>query len=367
MKKKIKYIILLFIVLGIFSKFVETSQDEFALKDVFISEYDSIKDGEKYITKKSDCKLTIMAKPKTDSGKIVYLSIKPENGEYETNEKLRLGSSGDADYTLSLKENKDYIIIAYTDLKGNKPKKDAKPVKTINVRFDKKAYLKLDEKNRQIKEDKEKAEKEKEEKEKAEKAQKEKENLISKEDFEKYNSIMDKLNSQPDRNEDEIFNEIAPQYGTKGPELKKWMNENSSKAIDAESIYGKYEAPAVKNNENTDNEALKSIYENKIRVFYKDNADVSATVKKGIYTINLYPKGDFKDAIIHLQADYISKIDSELADVWITYTDSVKNLSKTINQDINQDVCINVINPMNEENVLYSSMSGIEIYNFTKN
>lgn len=52
MKKKIKYIILLFIVLGIFSKFVETSQDEFALKDVFISEYDSIKDGEKYITKK---------------------------------------------------------------------------------------------------------------------------------------------------------------------------------------------------------------------------------------------------------------------------------------------------------------------------
>ncbi|MDU1707717.1 MAG: hypothetical protein E6826_04300, partial [Anaerococcus vaginalis] len=184
---------------------------------------------------------------------------------------------------------------------------------------------------------------------------------------EKYNSIMDKLNSQPDRNEDEIFNEIAPQYGTTGPELKKWMNENSSKAIDDESIYGKYEAPAVKNNENTDNEALKSIYENKIRVFYKDNADVSATVKKGIYTINLYPKGDFKDAIIHLQADYISKIDSELADVWITYTDSVKNLSKTINQDINQDVCINVINPMNEENVLYSSMSGIEIYNFTKN
>lgn len=360
MKKKIKYIILLFIVLGIFSKFVETSQDEFTLKDVFISEYDSIKDGEKYITQKNDCKLTIMGQPKTDSGKIVYLSIKPENEEYETNEKLRLDSSGDADWTLNLKENKDYKIDAYTDLKGNKPKKDAKPVKTINVRFDKKAYLKLDQMNKQIKEEKEKAEKEKQ-------SQKERENLISKEDFEKYNSIMDKLNSQPDRSEDEIFNEIAPQYGTTGPELKKWMSENSSKAIAAESIYGKYKAPTVKNNENVGNDAIKSVYENKIREVYKDNAYVSATMKNGIYTINLYPKGDFKDAIIHLQADHISKVDSELGDVWITYTDAVKKLSKTINQDINQDVCINVINPMNEENVLYSSMNGIEIYNFTKN
>lgn len=355
MKKKIKYIVLIFIVLGIFSKFIKTSQDEFPLIMIFISSDESVQEDNKYITKKDKCKLSIIGEPKIDEGKIVYINVKSENNESDDKTTVKLGSSGDADYTLNLKENKDYTIEAYTNLKGNKPKKDAKPVETIKVRFDKKEYAKLDEKNKQIKAEKEKQ------------AQKERENLISKEDFEKYNSIMDKLYSQPDRNEDEIFDEIAPQYGTTGPELKKWMTENSSKAIDAESIYGKYKAPEIKNNENKGNEALKSIYENKIREFYKDNADVSATVKKGIYTINLYPKGDFKDAIIHLQADHISKIDSQLSDVWITYTDSVKNLSKTINKDINQDVCINVINPMNEENVLYSSMSGIEIYNFTKN
>lgn len=88
-------------------------------------------------------------------------------------------------------------------------------------------------------------------------------------------------------------------------------------------------------------------------------------MKNGIYTINLYPKGDFRDAIIQLQADHISKVNPELSDVWITYTDAVKKLSKTINQDIGQDVSINVINPMNEDRVIYSALSGIEVYNFT--
>lgn len=353
MKKKLKYIILIFIVLGIFSKFIKTSQDEFPLIMIFISDDESVHEGDNYITKKDTCELSIIGEPKIDEGKLVYLNIKTKNEDSEDNTTVKLGSSGDADYTLNLEENKNYTIEAYTDLKGNKPKKDAKPVKTIKVRFDKKEYAKLDEKNKQIKAEKEKQ------------AQKERANLISKEDFNKYNSIMDKLYSQPDRNEDEIFDEIAPQYGTTGPELKKWMDENSSKAIDAESVYGKYKSPEIKNDQNLGNDTIKSIYENKIRENYKDNADVSATMKDNIYTISLYPKGDFRDAIIHLQTEHISKINSELGDVWITYTDSVKKLSKTINQDINQDVCINVINPMNEENVLFSSLNGIEIYNFT--
>ena len=353
MKKKLKYIILIFIVLGIFSKFFNSSQDEFSSITMYIDSDDSIEDNDKYFTKKSSSKLSLIGTPDEDEDKLVYLSIKPENEDSEDNTTVKLGRSGDADYTLNLEENKNYTIDAYTDLKGNKPKKDAKPVKTIIVRFDKKEYAKLDEKNKQIKAEKEKQ------------AQKERANLISKEDFNKYNSIMDKLYSQPDRNEDEIFDEIAPQYGTTGPELKKWMDENSSKAIDAESVYGKYKAPEIKNDENLGSDNIKSIYENKIRENYKDNADLSATMKDNIYTISLYPKGDFRDAIIHLQTEHISKINSELGDVWITYTDSVKKLSKTINQDINQDVCINVINPMNEENVLFSSLNGIEIYNFT--
>lgn len=353
MKKKLKYIILIFIVLGIFSKFFNSSQDEFSSITMYIDSDDSIEDNDKYFTKKSSSKLSLIGTPDEDEDKLVYLSIKPENEDSEDNTTVKLGRSGDADYTLNLEENKNYTIDAYTDLKGNKPKKDAKPVKTIKVRFDKKEYAKLDEKNKQIKAEKEKQ------------AQKERENLISKEDFDKYHSIMDKLYSQPDRNEDEIFDEIAPQYGTTGPELKKWMSENSSKAIDAESIYGKYEPPTVKKNKNLGNDAKKSIYESKLRENYKDNADVSATMKNGIYTINLYPKGDFKDAIIQLQANHISKVNSELSDVWITYTDAVKKLSKTINQDIGQDVSINVINPMNEDRVIYSALSGIEVYNFT--
>lgn len=146
MKKKIKYIILLFIVLGLFSKFVESSQDEFPLIMISISNDESMHEDDTYFTKQDRCNLSITGHPDTDKGKKVYISIKPENKDFETNTTVRLGDSGDADYKLSLEENIDYKIEAYTNLKGNKPKKDAKPVKTIKVRFDKKSFDELDKK-----------------------------------------------------------------------------------------------------------------------------------------------------------------------------------------------------------------------------
>lgn len=54
---------------------------------------------------------------------------------------------------------------------------------------------------------------------------------ISDEDYELYNEVMDILNSDWSRSEDEILEEIAPNYSMTASELKQFLNDNMEAAI----------------------------------------------------------------------------------------------------------------------------------------
>ena len=55
---------------------------------------------------------------------------------------------------------------------------------------------------------------------------------ISEADYQKYSSIMDALNAEPNRSEDEILADIAPLYGDSVEDLYAFLKENMSAAVD---------------------------------------------------------------------------------------------------------------------------------------
>lgn len=52
---------------------------------------------------------------------------------------------------------------------------------------------------------------------------------LNQEDVAKYNEVMDALNAEPNRPENEIFAEIAPKYGMTGDELQQFMRDMMGK------------------------------------------------------------------------------------------------------------------------------------------
>lgn len=54
--------------------------------------------------------------------------------------------------------------------------------------------------------------------------QKQSDNILTDENLKIYNNVMEKLYSEPDRSEDDIFAELAPQYGMTKDELRDFMN-----------------------------------------------------------------------------------------------------------------------------------------------
>ena len=55
---------------------------------------------------------------------------------------------------------------------------------------------------------------------------------ITEEEYEKYNRILEYLNSNPDKSEDELFKDLEQEFGDTSANLKSFVNANMQNAID---------------------------------------------------------------------------------------------------------------------------------------
>lgn len=108
------------------------------------------------------------------------------------------------------------------------------------------------------------------------------------------------------------------------------------------------------------NEDKKTVVESLIKSQFKEFFDTETETKDGIFYIYLDPKGDMVNDITYLLTN---PEDPEIVKAWKGVTDMLSNLSKQAREQIDEEVSINIRNPLNKDNIIYSNASGAEFYN----
>lgn len=114
-------------------------------------------------------------------------------------------------------------------------------------------------------------------------------------------------------------------------------------------------------NSNIDNDNVKELSLGIMKENFKDYCEVNAETQDNIYFIHLYPKNDLKTEIIALLADPTNET---LQEGWKAMTDGLLSMSGQFDDNISENVSIMVHNPINTENVLFTTVGEVETYNF---
>lgn len=108
------------------------------------------------------------------------------------------------------------------------------------------------------------------------------------------------------------------------------------------------------------NDDKKALVETLIKGQFADFFDTETETKDGIFYIYLDPKGDMVNDITFL----ISNPDNpEILKAWKGVTDMLSDVAKQAREQIDEEVSINIRNPLNKDNIIYSNASGAEFYN----
>lgn len=112
------------------------------------------------------------------------------------------------------------------------------------------------------------------------------------------------------------------------------------------------------NKETLLNEAINLIKNN-----FNNDFNVESEIEGNLVFIHMYPKGDVEKAITALMMDQTNTL---LANSWDYATSNLSSMSKTFKKTTGKDVNIMIHNPINKENVVFSTYNEAEIYNFMK-
>lgn len=119
------------------------------------------------------------------------------------------------------------------------------------------------------------------------------------------------------------------------------------------------EEPKEENKE-LSNDDKKVVVETLIKGQFSDFFDTETKTEEGIFYINLYPKGELVNDITYLLTN---PNDQEIKDSWKGVTDMLADITKQSRESIDEEVSLNVYNPLNKENIIYSNVNGAELYN----
>lgn len=119
------------------------------------------------------------------------------------------------------------------------------------------------------------------------------------------------------------------------------------------------EEPKEENKE-LSNDDKKAVVEALIKGQFAEFFDTKTETKDGIFYINLYPKGDLVNDITFLLTNPDNQ---EIKNSWKGVTDMLVNITKQARENIDEEVSLNVYNPLNKKNIIYSNVSGAEFYN----
>lgn len=153
-------------------------------------------------------------------------------------------------------------------------------------------------------------------------------------------------------------------------EIEKLKNDNnilkSSKNVDTKSIEktpveAKTTEEATDKPQTTNKDTLLDDATNTIKNNFKNDFDVESEVEGNLVFIHMYPKGDVEKAITALMLD---QTNTTLANSWDYAMGNLASMSKTFNETTGKDINIMIHNPINKENIVYSTYNNAVIYNF---
>lgn len=136
---------------------------------------------------------------------------------------------------------------------------------------------------------------------------------------------------------------------------------NSRRPQDLISIAKTYESPESKlSNSNINKDALRSYFISQTQSDFSEFCDVKAEVKDNALFIHLYPKDDLANEILqYLAGDRNASIDKG----WDTMTSGLLSDSKAYFESVGENISFALHNPVNEENILFSTLNGMVHYN----
>lgn len=152
---------------------------------------------------------------------------------------------------------------------------------------------------------------------------------------------------------------ITPEPAKIAETQEETKKENKQEEVKQDPKEEAKEEPKEDNQE-ISNDDKKMIVESLIKAQFAEFFDTETETKDGIFYVYLYPKGEMANNLTYFMTH---SNEPEMIESWKGVTDMLSDLSKQAKEQIDEEVSINIRNPLNEENVIYSNASGMEFYN----
>ncbi len=140
---------------------------------------------------------------------------------------------------------------------------------------------------------------------------------------------------------------------------------------DLKSIAETYDAPdnnedksEISAEKNINNEDTKTFVTALAKTQFEEFCDVSTETQNDIFVIHLYPKND--DLKLEIAGLMIDKTNPQLLSGWQQMKEGLTSFSKSVNDELNENVSIMLHNPVNDEMVLLSTLNDVVIADFTQ-
>lgn len=176
---------------------------------------------------------------------------------------------------------------------------------------------------------------------------------------------------QEDIPEESVFKEEAPKTVEVSNEKEVINNEaidEKEKNTNYQDIYEdpkKVDTDIENNVDKIDDEQIKAatklLAETQLKENYKEFCDIETKTEEGVFFVNMFPKDALEISIMQLM---ITPDEPNLVKEWYGMTESLTKMSQTLSDTIGEFVSVNLYNPTNSENVIFTTFNGIEYYNF---
>lgn len=146
---------------------------------------------------------------------------------------------------------------------------------------------------------------------------------------------------------------------------------NTKDPVDLKAIAKTYDAPDAKETSKkgstkatVSNDNVKAFITGYIKEYFKDDYDISIEEENDTFMVNMYPKDpDLKEAIMTLM---LNPTNPQLLDGWNQMSQNFLTVSKSIKEQIDENVSILIYNPLNPEAALLVTINDFIFSDFTK-
>lgn len=153
-------------------------------------------------------------------------------------------------------------------------------------------------------------------------------------------------------------------FDTKNPTDLKSIAKTYDAPDDNETSDNNNNNAEISSNENIDNEDLKTVVTAFAQAQFKDFCDVSTETKENLFVIHLYPKND--DLKAEITGLILDTTNPQLLSGWEQMKEGLVEFSKSVNNEVSENVSVMLHNPVNHDMVLLVILNDTVMSDFTK-